>query len=1415
MEIARLKRIGRAHSRPNRSLLIAVTLLTTAVMQFGVSAADGEPKPTTTPQWIWSPVHKSGGVPNGACFFRRSFTAQEGLPASLDIAADDTFEVYVNGRLMGRGQNWKHFTRYDLTPHISTGLNAVAVKVVNRTPGDAGLAAQLMVGGQMIFSDHHWKCSTISGAKWQRTKFADARWKPAQVLGAWGKTDPWIMRELPTPKPKLQLVSTGEATPEPKANGTDKPKRKGGMLQAALNDGLGKRLPGVLKPLEKNFPWLRKDRPVRAKTSTEAVALPNAPQAIPRKPAPKAATPSTQVEDPQYVASAPGTTAPKPSKAEPQAKAAREATAQIVAPAQMPAPPEQVRPTNHFVPQQGFAVEQVMSGARTGSLISATFNEFGQVLAGQEDGPLILMLDSNGDDIVDDVRPYCTKVKNCHGILALSGMVFAIAEGPDGTGLYRLSDEDHNGDLEDVKLLVEFEVESAEHGPHGIVLGPDGKLYIAVGNHAKLKGEFSKLSPRRNVYEGDLIPRYEDPGGHAAGIRKPGGFILRTDINGNKKELFASGLRNAYDLAFNAEGQLFTWDSDMESDSMANWYRPTRFYHVVPGSEFGWRSGWAKWPSYFHDSIPPAAETGRGSPTGMVFYQHHLYPRKYQDTIFMADWSEGRIVSAKMDNKGGSYSVKTETFLEGKPLNATDIEVGPDGMLYFVTGGRGTSGGLFRVKWNGLESKQPPTDGIRAALNAPQINSSWGRQAVAGIQQRLGPTWNEEIVSAVVDTTLKDRQRIQSLQLMQWVGPIPGRKLLLKLSTDKSPAIRRAAAYLMASSRNDDVALRLLDMLSDPQPEVRRQACEALVRNHRSVPFEFVAPLLSSQDTFEAHAARQLLSLDHPAEWMNQALATDDVRAFVQAATTLMTAWPSPERGRAVVKRAQELMGSYVSDDDFIDMLRLLQITVLRGELKPADVPQLATMLAEEFPANHSIINRELMRLLVRLQVTSIKDRYLSYLNSDIPPSERIHVVTHLRFLEAEWTAEEKLILFKHLTPPANAGNSVAGYLQNVGRELGKTLDPADDRLLIQKGHLHPAAALEAVLRMPEKLTPDQIDDLRGLDKNVTSTDETSTKLHVAVLAILARDGQPESMAYLREVYDSSPQRRVEVAIGLAEHPGGENWDYVVGSLPLVEGDIARELLTQLASVARRPGEAEPYRQVIMSGLRLGQNGATDAIRLLELWQGLEPAENAPPWNEALKAWQNWYSQTWPNAPTAKLTQSTTPQKWDYTKLLEFVSRAEKSNEGSIEKGKLVFSKAKCASCHRHGSLGESMGPDLTAIEKRFLTKEVLDSIIYPSRVISDQYKAKTLVTDEGKSYTGIVGSGGLDDFVVLQLDGTKTRVPRASVEQTVPSKISAMPEGLMDNLEVSDVIDLLAFLRSTGDEPTVVADGEKGTSTR
>ncbi len=419
---------------------------------------------------------------------------------------------------------------------------------------------------------------------------------------------------------------------------------------------------------------------------------------------------------------------------------------------------------SRFVIDPEFTVDRVVTDQQAGSIITMTFNANGDILALREGSGLLLIRDKNKDGTYKTVEPFCNEVKNIQGILSLGARVYAVGDGPAGGALYQITDSDGAGHGDQVKALIKFRGIIGEHGPHKVHLGPDGLLYVLSGNFAQAAATMGSHSPYSTSYEGDLLqPRYEDPQGHAAGIPAPGGTILRTDLNGSFVEMVAGGFRNCYDFAFMNGGELFTSDSDMEWDIGAPWYRPTRVLHVPAGGEFGWRSGWAPWPDYYLDSLPPAVDTGPGSPTGVVFYDHTAFPARLQNTLFVGDWALGRIDAVKLERSGATYKAKVSTFLKGRPLNVTALDVGPDGALYFATGGRGTDGGVYRIRWTGTATPKSIRfgHGIQEALDQPQLESDWARAHIAAIKGKLGDRWQTELQRILTDKRNSAHDRLR------------------------------------------------------------------------------------------------------------------------------------------------------------------------------------------------------------------------------------------------------------------------------------------------------------------------------------------------------------------------------------------------------------------------------------------------------------------------------------------------------------------------------------------------------------------------------------------------------------------------------------------------------------------------------
>jgi putative heme-binding domain-containing protein len=275
------------------------------------------------------------------------------------------------------------------------------------------------------------------------------------------------------------------------------------------------------------------------------------------------------------------------------------------------------------------------------------------------------------------------------------------------SGLYCVTDSNGDGALDKVEFLRALEGKG-DHGPHQVQLAPDGKsLVVTCGNMTKFTEVSSSLVPQL-WGEDFLLPRMWDARGHAKGILAPGSCVYRVSPDGKDWTLLSSGNRNQYDVAFNRRGDMFGYDSDMEWDMNTPWYRPTRVTHAVSGSEFGWRSGSGVYPPHYADSLPPLIDMGPGSPTSMVFGYGAKFPAKYQEALFVCDWSYGKLYALHLTPSGGTYKAEREEFVQGQPLPLTDILVRPqDGAMYITTGGRKVQSALYRVTYTGSESTAP------------------------------------------------------------------------------------------------------------------------------------------------------------------------------------------------------------------------------------------------------------------------------------------------------------------------------------------------------------------------------------------------------------------------------------------------------------------------------------------------------------------------------------------------------------------------------------------------------------------------------------------------------------------------------------------------------------------------------------
>jgi len=1043
-------------------------------------------------------------------------------------------------------------------------------------------------------------------------------------------------------------------------------------------------------------------------------------------------------------------------------------------------------------------------------------------------------------------------VDNVQGLLALNGDVYVTGEGPDGSGFYRLVDADRNGELEQYELLAKFKGTPGEHGAHQIAFGPDGFLYLTIGNHAALAETPQGYQPLQAPYEGDLVrPRFEDPGGHATGVKAPGGTVVRYDLVQKKMSVVAGGLRNSFDLAFHPSGSMYLHDSDMEADIGSVWHRSTGLFKVVEGGEFGWRSGWSNWPEYYPDRLNSLANTGRGSPTGICVYNHFAFPARYHRAIFSADWSEGRILAISVDplDRG---KVRAEDFVVGTPMNVTDVEVGPDGALYFCTGGRGTEGGIYRVRWQGKipDAVRNLGEGIARAIRQPQLYSAYSRQTVAILKREIGEEWDEQVLGVAFSEENPARYRTQALDLMQLLGPIPTPEILIELSNTPNDQVRTKVARLMGLHGTDPLVIeRLCEMTQDEVQEIRIAACESLIRSGDACSAEIIKPLLVSESKEERFLARRLL-MNIPSNQWREYLTDANTRVVIQSALALVHSDRDPTTCSQVMEHLNRVSQGFVSDADFLDLLRTMQVALHISGAKPADYPEVGAFVQQEFPTGNATINGELIRLGTFAQIDLVPQA-VAYLKTDASMADRMLIAMHLPMMPHSWTSAERMATLQFLEGclKETTGGSFPLYVMKASESLSTHLTEREAIQIIDLGEKYPNAALTSLFKLPEQLSGEQIEKLIRLDVTIDQgglEDDVYKRLKTGITAVLSQQNEPSAMEHLRQRWRKSPDRRATIALAMSMKPNEENWDYLVRSMSVLDLFAVADVCGCLLNIDAATEDPEALRQTILQGCRLVEANQDPApvLRLLEYWTGENPTTKGESIDEAntltnvnseltgvdeatgdeqaatvaiavsdantvateetdnnldeepaspMVAWQRWYETKFPDAPPAVLPSETAQPKWSIEFIEQYLN-GEQGRQGSPERGLEVFAKARCNACHKMSGVGGGYGPDLTSLNRRFTRLETLESILYPSHVISDQYATKKVLTKDGEVHTGILvkTSKGL---AVRVSENKEFVLPEEQIDEIQSSKTSVMPAGLFDTLSPTEIRDLMVYL--------------------
>lgn len=780
-------------------------------------------------------------------------------------------------------------------------------------------------------------------------------------------------------------------------------------------------------------------------------------------------------------------------------------------------------PGSPFALLPGFTIERVTPQDKTESLIVITFDSEGrpvvsQSASGNGSSPRIL-LDNDKDGIFESEKIVADQLNTCHGLFFEERTLYANCRGvvpgdpepdepPDGRGgasqqfagrgrggnqqpaigipgLYKL--EDTNGDavMDTIERIQRYTGNGmGDHGPHAIRRGPDGSVMFLVGNNTYVGAPpvsdevvDAENSPNwNNIRERQFLPQFNDPRfGNSARIGVHA-MVWRLQRD-NRYALFYSGMRNPYDFAYNLAGEAFTFDSDMEWDVNAPWYREVRTVHMIPGGDSGYRNGTGKFQDEYFDALPALRHLRRGSPVGVEFYQSYAYPARFFDALFEADWSRGRLLYSELTQTGATYRGREDLaeFIHGEPMPITDLEVGPDGNIYLTTGGGGVGqGGVYKVSWTGPKPPQPDMSGILAVVRQPQPLSSWGWAEIEKVKARMGEKFRSELESLTRNTSASAADRARAVLEMQRHEAEPRADLLAAMLKDKAAGVRAAAVYVAGLHRSDRAKAVTAGALKDSNAFVKRRAAEALVRQGLSPSMPSFAPvadiyaLLRDSDPFVRYSGRLALEHTPRTEWLPLVMKETHVVALTEGllASTNRAPPQSDVELRPIFDKIIGLMKrSTLTPEEKIRVLRVYQVAAtetangvdpeIRKQVHDALIASLpkappagnwveCTNRTSQVPCDPYLLTHHLAKVLASTGEPDVIGRILALMpkGSDDQPGQ-IDYVYSLRVIDAGWTKDQKQQITDWFAKASNwrGGSTFSGHVNNI---FDATLDAFD-----------------------------------------------------------------------------------------------------------------------------------------------------------------------------------------------------------------------------------------------------------------------------------------------------------------------------------------------------------------------------------
>jgi quinoprotein glucose dehydrogenase len=954
---------------------------------------------------------------------------------------------------------------------------------------------------------------------------------------------------------------------------------------------------------------------------------------------------------------------------------------------------------------------------------------------------LRLLVDENRDGKADKATTFADNFKTsvsgvAAGVLARKGDVYFTCI-PD---LWLLKDNNNDGVSDFRKSLAHgfgVHISFGGHDLHGLKIGPDGKLYFSIADRGL------------NVVSG----------GNKL-VNPDSGAILRCNLDGSELEIFATGLRNPQELAFDQHGNLWTGENNGDGGDKARWL------YVVEGGDYGWQVGWQHlskmgawnaerlWEMAATNTaayvIPPIAHVGHG-PAGVAFYPGTGLPNEYRNHFFMCDFPGG-VQTFSVQPRGAGFDVVNPRRFMWE-LFPVDVDFGPDGGVYvldWVQGWEKTGKGrLFRVfeEKSSAEPLVAETRKILAEGMTKRTADELGRLLThADMRVRLEAQFElagrgTEGTNILAQVALNSPHELARLHGIWGLGQV-GRTnpltytLLFPLVEDTSNAeVRAQAAKVLADSKFPLAFPQLARAAADPNMRVRYFGVLGLGKLGGLDAVEPVIQVLrdnNDADPFLRHAGVMALT------WLNdptalEAAAKDSVAAVRLAAVLAMRRLEKPEIAMFLYEsRPQVVLEAARAIYDLPIEKAMPQLASL---IQKPTIPKAAMRRA--LHANYRLGRLE---HAMALSEFAANDKFLPELRADAIE------------LLARWAEPTTRDLFLGLWRPAKERDSRAAAIA-FRSDVPALLKPGSAEVRL--------AAIKAAVGLDvDAATP----GLAEIFKNKAE----SSALRVESLRALAAF-KDASLGSLLKAAADDPDAEVRKAAGSLQAKLSPGNATTVVLRMLEVGDLAEKqsALETLGGI-----ESKSVDPVLMMWLDRVTTGKAPKELQMEILEAA--AKRSDP---LIKSQLEKY-----NARRAKDAMA---------------NNAEALAGGDAELGKKIFLErqdVQCLRCHQINGTGGVVGPDLTGVGKRLSREELLESMVLPNNKISKGFENLVIKMADGSTHVGMLKKEDAENVYIESPEDGMLKVPKAEIAD-LNLGLSSMPPEIATQLSKRDLRNLIEFL--------------------